>query len=85
MPELPRIVLSPVPYVPVLSLRLALRSMFCLVLTAFNVGVIAFAAPALYPAKAGYPLQAFGVSLLFAALLGSLAWVWFVALRSHRP
>ena len=33
MPELPRIVLSPVQFVPVLSLRFALRSVFCLVLS----------------------------------------------------
>ena len=84
MPEPPRIVLSPVPYVPVLSLRFALRSVFCLVLTAFNVGVIAFAAPMLYPVIACHPIQLFEVRLLFAALLGSLARVWFVVLRSDR-
>ncbi len=84
MPELPRIVLSPVPYAPVLSLRLALRSLFCFVLTAFNVGVIAFAATTLHPAVVGHPLQLFGVRLLFAALLGSLARVWFAVLRSDR-
>ena len=83
MPEVPRIVLSPVPYVPALSLHLALRILFCFALTAFNVGVIAFAAPTLYPVRAGHLLQVFGVGLLFAALLGSLARVWFV-LRSHR-
>ena len=84
MPEIPRIVLSPVPYVPVLSLRFALRSVFCLVLAAFDVGVIAFAVPLLCPVIACCPLQVFAVSLLFAALLGSLARVWFVVLRSHR-
>ena len=84
MPELPRIVLSPVPYVPVLSLRFALRSLFCLVLTAFNVGVIAFAATTLHPVITGHPLHAFAVGLLFAVLFGSLAWVWFAVLRSHR-
>ena len=84
MPEVPRIVLSPVQFVPVISLRFALRSVFCLVLTAFNVGVIAYAAPALYPTLAGHPLHVLGVGLLFAALLGSLARVWFVVLRSHR-
>lgn len=84
MPELPRIVLSPVPYVPVLSLRFALRSLSCLALTAFNVGVIAFAAPTLYAITANHLLQVFAVSLLFAALLGSLARVWFLVLRSHR-
>lgn len=84
MPELPRIVLSPVQYVPVLSRRFVLRSVFCLVLTAFNVGVIAFAGAALRPVIAGHPLQAFGVSLLIAALLGSLARVSFVVLRSHQ-
>ena len=84
MPELPRIVLSPVQFVPVLSLRFALRSVFCLVLSACNAGVIAYAAPGLYRTLAGHPLHVFGVALLFAALLGSLARVWFVVLRSHR-
>ena len=84
MPEPPRIVLSLVQYVPVLSLRFALHSVFCLVLTACNAGVIAYAAPALYPTLAGHPLHVFGVGLLFAAVLGSLARVWFVVLCSDK-
>ncbi len=83
MPEIPRIVLAPVQYVPVLSFRFALRCTLCLVLTGFNAGVIAFAGASLYQVTAGHPLPIFGVSVLFAALLGSLVRVWIVTLRSH--
>ena len=41
MPEIPRLVLAPVEYVPVFSLRLAREAALCLLLTACNVGVIA--------------------------------------------
>ncbi len=83
MPEIPRTVLDPVEYVPVLSLRFALKLTFCLFLTAFNVGAIAFAGGSLYHVKAGHPLEVFGVSALFAALLGSLVRVWCVAMRTY--
>jgi hypothetical protein len=83
MPEIPPHRLGSVQYVPVLSFRFALRCTLCLVLTAFNAGVIAFAGTPLYQVTAGHPLQVFGVSILFAALLGSLVRVWIVALRSH--
>lgn len=84
MPEIPRIVLAPVEYAPVVSFRFALRCALCLVLTALNAGVIAFAGTPLYQVTAGHPLQSFGVSILFATLLGSLVRVWIVALRSHK-
>ncbi len=69
MPEIPRIVLAPVQHVPILSFRFALQCVLCLVLTAFNLGVIAYAGTPLYHVTAGHPLQMFGVSMLFAALL----------------
>lgn len=55
----------------------------CLVLTAFNVVVVATCAGTLYRATAYDTLEQLGVTLLFAALLGSLARVWFLTLRSR--
>jgi hypothetical protein len=55
----------------------------CLVLTAFNVVVVATCARTLYRATAYDTLEQVGVTLLFAALLGSLARVWFLTLRSR--
>ena len=55
----------------------------CLVLTAFNVVVVATCAGTLYRATAYDTLEQAGVTLLFAALLGSLARVWFLTLRSR--
>jgi hypothetical protein len=84
MSAIPRIVLAPVEYVPVLSIRFALRLTLCLFLTAFNVGAIAFAVPPLYHATARHPFQVFGVGVLFMSLLGSLVRVWSVAMRTYR-
>ena len=81
MPEVPRVVLAPVEYVPVFSFRFARRVVLCLLLTACNAGVIAFASPPLYGVTAGHPIQSLGVGFLFAALLGSLVRVWFVVFR----
>ena len=55
----------------------------CLVLTAFNVVVVATCAGTLYRATAYDTLEQVGVTLLFMALLGSLARVWFLTLRSR--
>jgi hypothetical protein len=55
----------------------------CLVLTAFNLIVIATCAGTLYRATAHDTLEQVGVTLLFAALLGSLARVWFITLRNR--
>ena len=55
----------------------------CLVLTAFNVVVVATCGGTLYRATAYDTLGQVGVTLLFAALLGSLVRVWFVTLRSR--
>ena len=81
MPEVPRFVLVPVDYVPVFSFRFACHVALCLLLTACNVGVIAFASSPLYGATAGHPIRSLGVSSLFAALLGSLVRVWLVVFR----
>ena len=59
------------------------RLAVCLVLTAFNVVVVATCAGTLYRATAYDTREQVGVTLLFAALLGSLARVWFVTLRSR--
>ena len=83
MSDFDRIILAPVEFVPIRSLRFALRCALCLALTAFNVGVIDYSAVPLYRAVAGHPLQLAGVTLVFAALLGSLVRVWIVALRSR--
>ncbi len=54
-----------------------------LVLTVLNSTVIGSFAGTLYRATADSALLQAGVTLLFAALLGSLARVWFLALRSR--
>ena len=81
MPEIPRIVLAPVQYERLPLLRVALRYAICLALTAMNAGVIAFAGAALYRATYGHPIELAAVTVLFAALLGSLVRVWSVAFR----
>jgi hypothetical protein len=56
----------------------------CVVLSVLNVVVVAKLSGVLYRATSQHPLEQTGVALLFAALLGSLARVWFIAL-SNRP
>ncbi|HEY0308148.1 MAG TPA: hypothetical protein VGB94_08305 [Acidobacteriaceae bacterium] len=63
--------------------RFALRVAVSVLLTALNAGVIAVFGGTLYRVTANYPLWFLGVSLLFAALLGSLARVWIVTLRGR--
>jgi len=48
------------------------------VLTAFNATAVAKFARVLYLATSHHPFQQAGVTLLFAALLGSLARIWFI-------
>ena len=60
------------------------RIVICSVQSVFNAGVIARFAPVLYRATMHERLQQTGVTLLFAAQLGSLARMWFVAL-TPRP
>lgn len=83
MPAFNRVILTPVEFVPIRSLRFVLRCVLCLVLTAFNAGVIAFSGVTLYRATAGHPLQLAGLSVLFACFIISLIRVWIVALRTR--
>jgi hypothetical protein len=63
--------------------RFQRRLVICLVQTVFNVIVVAKFAGTLHHATAHDTLQQVGVTLLFAALLGSLARMWFLTLRSQ--
>jgi hypothetical protein len=55
----------------------------CIVQTAFNVIIVARYARTLYLATSHDALQQLGVTLLFAVLLGSLARMWFLTLKSQ--
>lgn len=61
------------------------RIVVCVVLSALDVFVVAEFAGALYQATSHHKLQQIGLTLLFAALLGSLARTWVLTLsdRSH--
>jgi hypothetical protein len=59
------------------------RLAICLVQTAFNAIIVARYARTLYLATTHDALQQVGVTLLFAALLGSLARMWFLTLKSR--
>jgi hypothetical protein len=59
------------------------RLAICLVQTVFNAIIVARYAGTLYEATNHDPLQQVGVTLLFAALLGSLARMWFLTLKSQ--
>jgi hypothetical protein len=59
------------------------RLAICLVQTAFNSIIVARYARTLYLVTAHDALQQVGVTLLFAALLGSLARMWFLTLKSR--
>ena len=59
------------------------RLAICLVQTVFNAIIVAGYAGTLYGATNHDPLQQVGVTLLFAALLGSLARMWFLTLKSQ--
>ncbi len=63
--------------------RLQRRLVICLAQTVFNVIVVAKFAGTLYHVTAHDNLQQVGVTLLFAALLGSLDRMWFLTLRSQ--
>lgn len=78
MLNIPRFVLAPVEFVPVLSKRFAGRLSRCLLLTVFNFAVIVTCAPSLFEVSAHHPLWLVGVIALFASLLGSLLRVWFL-------
>ena len=78
-----RVTPVPVEFVPMRSFRFAPRFVLCLVLTVLNAGVTAFSGVTLYRAAAGHTVQLAGVTLAFAALLGSLVSVWIVAMRTR--
>ena len=59
------------------------RLAICLVQTVFNAIIVARYAGTLYGATNHDPLQQVGVTLLFAGLLGSLARMWFLTLKSR--
>lgn len=59
------------------------RLAICLVQTVFNAIIVAKYAGTLYGATNHDPLQQVGVTLLLAALLGSLARMWFLILKSR--
>lgn len=59
------------------------RIVLCLVVTTLNIFVVAKFAGVLYHATFHHQFEQIGVTLLFAALLGSLARTWFLALSSR--
>jgi hypothetical protein len=59
------------------------RFTICLVQTVFNAIIVARYAGTLYGATNHEPLSQAGVTLLFAALLGSLARMWFLTMKSQ--
>jgi hypothetical protein len=63
--------------------RFQRRLAICLVLTVLNAIIVANFAGPLYRATTHDALQQIGVTLLFAALVGSLARMWFLTLTSR--
>ena len=59
------------------------RLAICFVQTVFNAIIVARYAGTLYGATNHDPLQQVGVTLLFAALLGSLVRMWFLTLKGR--
>jgi hypothetical protein len=59
------------------------RQAICFVQTAFNAIIVARYARTLYLVTAHDAFQQVGVTLLFAVLLGSLARMWFLTLKSR--
>jgi hypothetical protein len=63
--------------------RFQRRLAICLVLTVLNAIVVANFAGPLYRATSHDVFQQIGVTLLFAALVGSLTRMWFLTLTSR--
>jgi hypothetical protein len=63
--------------------RFQSRLAICLVLTVLNAIVVANFAGPLYRATSHDVFQQIGVTLLFAALVGSLTRMWFLTLTSR--
>jgi hypothetical protein len=59
------------------------RLAICFVQTVFNAIIVARSAGTLYRVTTHNALQQVGVTLLFAVLLGSLARMWFLTLKSR--
>jgi len=59
------------------------RLAICLALTVVNGIIVVRFVGTLYRATAHNALQQVGVTLMFAALLGSLARMWFLTLKSQ--
>jgi len=59
------------------------RTALCVALTVLNIFVTMKFAGVLYQATSQRPFEQIGVTLLFAALLGSLARTWLLALSSR--
>ncbi len=59
------------------------RLAICSVQTVVNAIIVVRFAGTLYRATTHHALQQVGVTLLFAALLGSLARMWFLTLKSR--
>ncbi len=83
MPNLPRTLLAPVQYVPLLCRRFVLPMFFCVALTALNAAVILTFGPLLYRVSSNHPLWLAGLTLLFSALIASLLRVWVEMFRSR--
>lgn len=80
----PRSVASIQPAVAVTStVHFLRRILICLVQTGLNAVVIAKFGGILYRAAMHDPAQQAEVTLLFAALLGSLGRMWFLAIKSR--
>ncbi len=69
---------------PASSAKFVRRIVICSVQSTVNAGVIARFAPVLYRSTIHDPLRQAVVTLLFVALLGSLARMWFVALATRQ-
>ena len=83
MPNIPRIISAPVEYVPVFSARFILRLLISFLLTSLDAGVIAAYGVTLYRVSANHPVWQVALTFLFAIMLGSLAKVWRLTLRSR--
>jgi hypothetical protein len=83
MPNIPRIVSTPVDCVSFFTLRFALRLLVCVLLTSLDAAVIALFGGTLYRPTANHLSWFIGVSLIFGALLASLIRVWALMLRGQ--
>jgi hypothetical protein len=81
MSNIPRIISTPVEYIPVLSARFARRVAVCVLMTVLDVAVTAACAPPLYQVSTGHPVWFAGLAVLFAAMFLTLVHIWFRTLR----